>query len=420
MSWPVVTLGDIAVSVRNGIFAKRPSDVPEGARILRISAVRDGHVRVSDVKFVTGLASDQLERFSIEVGDLLITRYNGSRALVGSSGIVPPLEGVVVHPDKLIRVVIDRSRADSRFVNYQMQSAKVRGHLEPRIRTTAGQSGISGKDIRSVPIVLPPLDEQRRIVDLLEDHLSRLDAADAYVLAARLRLDAMVTALLIQEIPEPDDYPPTWEHATVAEAGVVELGRQRHPDWHQGPNMKPYLRVANVFEDRIDTADVMEMHWPEGTFERFQLQPGDLLLNEGQTPELLGRPALYRGEPPEAAFTNSLIRFKAGDRVLPEFALLVFRRHMRAGRFKREARITTNIAHLSAARLKPIEFPIAPLDEQRQIVDRTKQRLEQVKRLRVQIDEVAVRKAGLRRSLLAAAFSGRLTATQDVEDLVSL
>lgn len=69
-----------------------------------------------------------------------------------------------------------------------------------------------------------------------------------------------------------------------------------------------------------------------------------MLLNEGQTPELLGRPAMYRGEPPGVAFTDSLIRFNAGERVDPEFALLVFRRHMRAGRFKRESRITTNIA----------------------------------------------------------------------------
>jgi type I restriction enzyme S subunit len=205
--------------------------------------------------------------------------------------------------------------------------------------------------------VLPPLDEQLRIVDLLEDHLSRLDAADAYLDAAKRRLEVMVSSVLLELIPDESRYPHTWKRVTVADAGSVTLGRQRHPDWHKGPNMKPYLRVANVFEDRIDTSDVMEMHWPDETFERFKLHPGDVLLNEGQTPDLLGRPAMYRGEPPETAFTNSLIRFKAIDEVLPEFALLVFRRHMRAGRFKRESRITTNIAHLSAARLKPIEFP---------------------------------------------------------------
>lgn len=134
-----------------------------------------------------------------------------------------------------------------------------------------------------------------------------------------------------------------------------------------------------------------------------------MLLNEGQTPDRLGRPAIYRGDPPEVAFTNSLLRFVANDRVLPEFALLVFRRHMHAGRFKRESRITTNIAHLSASRLKPIEFPIPSLDEQSKIVAHAKEYFDEAKRFKVQLDAVSMRNAQLRRSLLAAAFDGRLT-----------
>lgn len=256
---------------------------------------------------------------------------------------------------------------------------------------------------------LPSSDEQYRIVDILEDHLSRLDAAADYVRAAERRLDMFVTATLMNLIPNVDDYPAKWERSCVGDAGVVELGRQRHPDWHSGPNMKPYLRVANVFEDRIDTRDVMEMHWPAETFDRFKLRVGDVLLNEGQTPDLLGRPALYRGEPAEVAFTNSLLRFVASDRVLPEFALLVFRRHMRAGRFKRESRITTNIAHLSASRLKPIEFPIPDLAEQAAIVASAQRSFEAVERQRVQLAIAKSRREQLRKAILSAAFSGRLT-----------
>ncbi len=162
--------------------------------------------------------------------------------------------------------------------------------------------------------------------------------------------------------------PTGWVWSSVAEVGKVELGRQRHPHWHTGPNMRPYLRVANVFEDRIDVSDLKEMDFT-GVFERFKLHPGDVLLNEGQTPELLGRPAIYRGYPESVAFTNSLIRFQAGPDVTPEWALLVFRHYMHSGRFKRESRITTNIAHLSATRLKAVEFPVPPLDEQWRIVE---------------------------------------------------
>lgn len=130
-----------------------------------------------------------------------------------------------------------------------------------------------------------------------EDHLSRLDAANSSVARARRRGDVLVKAILTDLIPDVERYPGDWVRSTVGLAGRIGLGRQRHPDWHTGPNMRPYLKVANVFEDRIDTSVLMEMHWPDDTFERFRLRPGDILLNEGQTPDLLGRPALYRAAP---------------------------------------------------------------------------------------------------------------------------
>ncbi len=156
----------------------------------------------------------------------------------------------------------------------------------------------------------------------------------------------------------------------MSEIGSIQLGRQRAPRYHSGQHMRPYLRVQNVFEDRIDLSDVMEMDFPPEDFKKYHLQHGDILLNEGQSPELLGRPAMYRDELPGACFTNTLIRFQAFDVVNREFALLVFRHYMHSGRFSREGKITTNIAHLSAGRFSKIEFPLPPLDEQREIVDR--------------------------------------------------
>jgi type I restriction enzyme S subunit len=275
---------------------------------------------------------------------------------------------------------------------------------------------IKASEYLKVPVPLPPLDEQVRIVEILEDHLSRLDAADSSLTSAHLRLSVLHKSVLMSLIPDVSVYPANWSRSTVSDAGKVTLGRQRHPDWHNGANMHPYLRVANVFEDRIDLRDVKEMHWPDDSFERFRLKPGDVLLNEGQSPEFLGRPAMYRGEPIDIAFTNTLIRFQANDHVLPEFALLVFRRHMHAGRFARESRITTNIAHLSASRLKPIEFPIPPLDEQKRLAGLAEQQLGDAARLGDQVGLLKLRNKVLRRALLGAAFSGRLTGrTTDME-----
>ena len=54
--------------------------------------------------------------------------------------------------------------------------------------------------------------------------------------------------------------------------------------------------------------------------------------------------------------------------MLPEWALTVFRHHLHSGRFMRESRITTNIAHLSAGRFAEVEFRLPPIAEQERIV----------------------------------------------------
>lgn len=269
------------------------------------------------------------------------------------------------------------------------------------------QAAISGLEIP-----LPPLAEQHRIVEALEGHLSRLDAAVATVHNSRKRLVNLRKSLLLDIVPE--EVPDSWTASTVEQAGTVELGRARHPDWHHGPEMHPYLRVANVFEDRIDASDVMEMDF-SGIFEKYRLHPGDVLLNEGQSPHLVGRPALYRGTPPNVAFTNSLLRFKANPDVMPEWALMVFRRHLHARRFMREVRITTNIAHLSSKRLKVVEFPIPPLDVQKQLVMRCDELLTGVDVMDREAARTLARADSLRRAVLSRAFAGALV-PQDPTD----
>ena len=125
------------------------------------------------------------------------------------------------------------------------------------------------------------------------------------------------------EGPERPDFPwplpQGWSWTTVREIGEVRLGKQRSPKNHTGPYLRPYLRVANVFEDRIDTADVKEMNFPPDDFETYRLQHGDILLNEGQSLQLVGRPAMFRGELQSLCYQNTLIRFRASDTVMPDF-----------------------------------------------------------------------------------------------------
>lgn len=206
--------------------------------------------------------------------------------------------------------------------------------------------------------------------------------------------------------------PRGWVWSRVGEVGEVRLGRQRSPKDHAGKYMRPYLRVANVFEARIDTSDVLQMNFTPEEFEVYQLKPGDILLNEGQSLEWVGRPAIYRGEAPGACFQNTLVRFRAYPCVLPEFALLVFRVYLHSQRFQRIAKWTTNIAHLGAQRFAELEFPVPPLAEQRRIVAESEKLLSDLDVGIAALRRVQRNLKRYRASVLKAACEGRLVPTE--------
>ncbi|HEU5040056.1 MAG TPA: restriction endonuclease subunit S, partial [Gemmatimonadales bacterium] len=343
------------------------------------------------------------------------TVYSTVRPYLRRIGYIPQsLDGHIASTG--FTVIRPHREVDARYVFYVAQSKQFEDQLFPKQRGVS-YPAVRNTDVLDTNIPLPPKQEQHRIVEVLESRLSQLDAGDRELSRALQKLTSFRKSSLMSLVPK--ELPPAWQMTTVGEAGTVTLGRQRHPDWHHGPEMRPYLRVANVFEDRIDTSDVMEMDF-SGVFDKFRLRPGDVLLNEGQSPHLVGRPALYRGSPPNVAFTNSLLRFQARSDVLPEWALLVFRRHLHARRFMQEIRITTNIAHLSAKRLKSVEFPIPPLEEQRRLIQLADQQLSYADALEKTLRSNLARAKNLRRSVLQTAFSGRLVPQDPADEPASV
>lgn len=345
----------------------------------------------------------------------------GSVALVVRSGILVRKVPVTFVPFEVtlnqdMKAIVPHDGIDARWLAWAVRGRE-RHILENCRKHGTTVASLELSRLMDTEILVPPHEEQLRVVAEVEQQIAGIEAGEMILEVGLNKVDEFRKAVICSVIPR--SLPSHWKSLTVGEAGSVDLGRQRHPSWHTGPEMKPYLRVANVFEDYIDTSDVKEMDF-SGTNGKYHLKVGDVLLNEGQSPHLLGRPAIYRGDPEGAAFQNTLIRFRPNVDITPEWALLVFRRHMHAGRFMKESRITTNIAHLSAARLKTIEFPFPPIDEQEEIVKQVRQQLENADRMQAELESVAQGSSRLRASLLHAAFTGALVPQDPADEPASV
>ena len=167
--WGVVKFENICDLVRNGISTKPEGE--SGTKIFRISAVRAFQLNLDDYRFIN---SDDVGDFVLNNGDLLFTRYNGTRNFVGVCAEFKSNE-IYVYPDKLIRAVVNSTEINNTFLMYGFNTSISREFIESRIRTTAGQSGISGSDIKAIPVIICSLTEQTQIVAILESKLTACD-----------------------------------------------------------------------------------------------------------------------------------------------------------------------------------------------------------------------------------------------------
>lgn len=197
--------------------------------------------------------------------------------------------------------------------------------------------------------------------------------------------------------------PKEWELRAVGEMGEVVTGKALAVN---GPGeQRPYLRTKNVFDGRIDTADVLTMPMTDAQFAQFVLRRGDVLLNEGQSLELVGRCALYQDEYPDpCAIQNQLLRFRAHQGVSGVFASHLFRRCQQSGVFARIALQTTSIAHLGGKRFERLALPWPPTEAEQRAIAAA---LSDVDALLGGLDRLIAKKHDLKRAAMQQLLTGQ-------------
>lgn len=198
-SWKKCKLEDVVTSVRNGMFISRPGREPNGVPILRISAVRSLILDLSDLRYSAKSPEIvQREGYLLQGGDLLFTRYNGNPEYVGACAVVPEDLEPLTYPDKLIRVSPDRSLVDPVYLAMACSAGGSRQAIRNAVKTTAGQAGISGSEIKRIPLHLPDLDEQRHRATEFQEHDEAVRHVEENVKAVARRGDYLRRSLLTE------------------------------------------------------------------------------------------------------------------------------------------------------------------------------------------------------------------------------
>jgi len=300
--WRWVKLGEVLKYTQYGISKKLNSE-RKGLPIVRMGNIEEGKLNLSEIKFVD-LPWSEAKKYLLNIGDILFNRTN-SAELVGKSAVFKQ-QGEYVFASYLIRLTLKPSEADPDFVNYIINSFIGKSYISNVSRRAIGQVNINAKEISEMPIPLPPLPEQKRIVAKIQELMQEVERAKA---ACEKQLEAAkaLLAAYLRQVFESEEAK-KWERKRLGEIFIVQQGVAMSPKRRLGVSPYPFLRTLNVLWGRVDLSTLDKMDFTNEEIMKFCLKPGDLLVCEGGE---VGRTAIWRGELDICLYQNHIHRLRS-------------------------------------------------------------------------------------------------------------
>lgn len=289
----------------------------------------------------------------VEPGDLLVSwsatldvyRWGGPRGLLNQH----------------IFKVLPEPGVDPDYLYYALKSALA--ELSAKTHGSTMKHVVRG-DFESTRVHVPPLPEQRRIVDLL----SRAEGILRLRREAQKKAAELIPALFLDMFGDPATNPKGWQVVKLDSVAKIISGATKGRRFDSSEAIElPYMRVANVKDGHLDLTEIKTIAVKRGEVEKYRLLPGDLLMTEGGDPDKLGRGALWSGEIETCLHQNHIFKVRA-DRscLLPEYLCeLVGSRYGKAY-FLRVAKKTTGIATINRTQLGGFPVVVPPLGRQQE------------------------------------------------------
>jgi type I restriction enzyme, S subunit len=400
--WTSVRAGDV-LGLQNGFPFKPTQWRPVGLPIIRIQNLNN-----RDAPF-NYCFEDVPEKFRVRHGDLLFAWSGTPGTSFGAHVWAGPQAWLNQH---IFRVEFSHELYDRDFlrlaINQNLQSYIDQAH------GGAGLAHITKAKFDNSTLLLAPLAEQRRIVEKVEALLARVNAARERLQQSLRRIAAFQRSILASAYR--GDFTSRGEIEPNDELKYTELGELAE-DFSYGSSAKssasgavPVLRMGNIQDGKIDWSDLVYTS-NRDEIEAYDLRPGDILFNRTNSPELVGKTALYRGERP-SIYAGYLIRIRCSANLLP--AYLTYCLNSSAGRAFCDRVKTDGVSqsNINATKLRTFPVPSLSVEKQVEIVRCVDAVMAQADTVERRVINALVRTEKVTQAILAKAFTGELVATE--------
>lgn len=406
--WEVKPLGEVCAKVSTGPFGSilhKKDYVDTGVPLVNPIDMVEGEIRHKSIKRVSQETADRLSAYKMKSGDIAVAR----RGDLGRCVLLDDEHGGWLCGTGSFFVTPSDAVVSEYLVEYIRSPAAI--DCFERASTGATMPNISNKTLSGLRVPIPPLEEQKRIVAVLDaafEGLTRAkENAEANLQNARELFEASVTALI---------------ETTGSNSQEAELGDLI--DFKNGFAFKSIdtvdssgvqlLRMGNLYQNQLDL-DRKPVFYPDSfatEFKKFEIRAGDLVMSLTGT---MGKEdygfAVMIPETDRKLLLNqriAKIEIKDAERLEISYLLILMRKRNFLEKLYSIA-TGTRQANLSTVQMKKLKIKIPDIQTQRKIASISgsvkASQIDLTTNYRTKLTDIA----DLRQSLLQKAFAGELT-----------
>jgi type I restriction enzyme S subunit len=284
---------------------------------------------------------------------------SGSQAVVGKSArLRDDWSGSVGAFCAIVRP--EQARIDPEFLALYMRSEAFRAWT--RRSEGANIKNIRHSELLDVRIPVPPMDQQRRAVDLL----SRAENIVRMRREAEQRAKEIIPALFLDMFGDPGTNPKGWRTTTLGEvvADGPQNGLYKHADTYGSGT--PILRIDGFYDGRVrPMAEWKRLRLDETEARRFRLTEGDIVINRVNSPEYLGKSAIIPVLEEPAVYESNMMRVSMRrEHANPEFAIAYLQTAFARSALIKNAKHAINQSSINQGDVKSVLMYLPPISEQ--------------------------------------------------------
>ena len=379
--WKLLRVKDALFSIDSGAWGDDTYADDEGSPVLRSNEIDEyGHWRNTEPARRL-LTDSERVKTRLHEGDLLLVKSSGSQSHIGKTAVVTKRIADLgcCFSNFTARLKVTPQHLDSSFMWYYLNNSPGRDQLFYNGTTTTGLINLSARTIGIGQIALPPAWEQRSIAAYLDASCAAIDAAVAAKRRQIGTLDALresrieraITHGLQESSMQPvgldwiESLPIHWKAVRVKRVlAAMDYGISVSTN---DEGRFPVLKMGHIQNGEIEYA---KLDYVDDVPETLLLEENDVLYNRTNSPDQVGKAAIFRKTKGEAiTFASYLVRLRLNHRVLPEFFNYVANSVAFLGFARRMAIPSVQQSNLNSTRYGRLWIPLPPLEEQHCIVN---------------------------------------------------